>query len=67
MRERLAVLRRAESIRKNRKKKSRARVAFYKDPFKSVIGSRVVVSWNRGRSLRTTWRECTKTGRGSER
>ena len=36
MRERLAVLRRAENIRKNRKKKSRARVAFYKDPFKFV-------------------------------
>ena len=36
VKERLAVLRRAENIRKNRKKKERARIAFYKDPFRFV-------------------------------
>ena len=36
LKERLATLRRAENIRKNRKKKERARVAFYKDPFRFV-------------------------------
>ena len=36
VKDRLAVLRRAESIRKNRKKKERARIAFYKDPFRFV-------------------------------
>ncbi|KAK0145224.1 hypothetical protein N1851_015879 [Merluccius polli] len=36
VRGRLVMLRRAENIRKNRKRKSRARLAFYKDPFQFV-------------------------------
>lgn len=36
IRQRLATLRRAECLRKQRKKKERARAEFYKDPFRFV-------------------------------
>ena len=57
LRGRLAVLRRAEYLRKKRKRKEYARTAFYRDPFKFVKG---LFNQEKGGQLKATKLEVKK-------